>query len=269
MPVAPVLPAAAPAVLTAAPAVLTAPAAAPGPVAAPAFVDPAAPAPTAAPAAGFVLPGATPVLTAPAPSEEEAAARVGRHADILPEPPKAPAAPAPRPVGYTASADPDIANRYRAVIHAADQAPPPPVEPQTGSWPAQQPSSFPSSATSYAAPSYAAYESTSNRAAKAALTSGFIGLVASGLVVGSRLVDVGLPGELIGLATLVLVPLAFITGLVAIITGIVGLVVARRARTGRGAALGGLLLGILLVVVLPVGFVALMLLFAQALGVLA
>ncbi|MBN9141244.1 MAG: DUF2510 domain-containing protein [Micrococcales bacterium] len=243
----------------------------PAPVAAPTapeFVAPAASALAPAPdaAEGFVLPGA-PVGPVTAADLEP---RVGRHADAMPEPAPvpAPALPAVRPVGFTASADPEVANRYRSVIHAADQEAlaAPAAAPAPGNMPS---STMMSARSTVSAPSYASYDSASNRAARAALTSGIIGLVASGLVVGSRLVDIGIPGAAIGLATLVLVPLAFITGLVAIITGIVGLVVARRARTGRGAALGGLLLGILLVVVLPAAFVGLMLLFAQAFGVFA
>ncbi|MFT4028834.1 MAG: DUF2510 domain-containing protein [Protaetiibacter sp.] len=239
--------------------------------AAPAFVAPAAPplapAPSPVPTADFVLPGAIAVLSTPA--DEEATARIGRHADVVPEPPQPPVASAPRPVGYTASADPDVANRYRAIIHAVDQAPAAPVDLATGSRPAQQPASFPSSATSYTAPSYSGYASGSNRPARTALTSGLIGLTAAALVVASRLVGLGIPPEVLGLATLVLVALAFLTGFVAIVTGIVGLVTARRAGVGRGAAAGGLALGILLVVVLPAAFVALMFWLGHALGVLA
>ncbi|MFT4285612.1 MAG: DUF2510 domain-containing protein [Protaetiibacter sp.] len=262
--------------------VVTAPApvlATPAPALAPAepgFVAPAADpfasalAPAAAPAPdaadGFVLPGA-PVGPITAADLEP---RVGRHADAMPEPAPAPAPalPAVRPVGFTASADPEVANRYRSVIHAADQEAlaAPAAAPAPGNMPS---STMMSARSTVPVPSYASYDSASNRAARAALTSGIIGLVASGLVVGSRLVDIGIPGAAIGLATLVLVPLAFITGLVAIITGIVGLVAARRTRTGRGAALAGLLLGILLVVVLPAAFVGLMLLFAQAFGAFA
>ncbi|AYF98541.1 DUF2510 domain-containing protein [Protaetiibacter intestinalis] len=240
--------------------------AAPAPAAfAPQSVEPVlhVPAPQPAASTGFVMPGAPVPLAAPGPSSDEIAARIGRHADVVPEPPKPPVAAAPRPVGYTASADPDIANRYRAVIHAADQAEVVPVEPApvTGSWPAQNPSAF----ASVNVPTYAQYSSPSNRPAKTALSFGFVALFSSLAVVGMLLV--ALP-DIFGLVRLGLVALAFVSGLVAIIVGIVGLVVAHRVRVGRGAALGGLLLGVLVSIVFPAGFIAFSLWVASSLGLL-
>lgn len=229
--------------------------------AAPSFAAPA-PAPMQADqaaASGFVLPG---VPLAPV-TAADLEPRVGRHADTLPEPAPipAPALPAVRPVGFTASADPDIANRYRSVIHAAD------LEELAAPAAAPAASSMASSTMRAARPTgpvqtFAAF-SASNRAADAALRSGIGALV--GVAIGFGLRMVALPG-LAALAPNVVSLGSWVSGLVAIITGIVGLVIARRVGVGFGKALGGLLMGVFVSVLIPVGLVILVMMVASAFG---
>jgi hypothetical protein len=90
---------------------------------------------------------------------------------------------------------------------------------------------------SYAAPSYAA-PSGSNKAAKLALSSGISSLAALAFIIFGRILIV--PSVL---------------SLVAIVAGIVGLVLARRAGVGKWSALGGLLMGVATSVTLTVSLV--------------
>jgi hypothetical protein len=230
----------------------------------PAFAEPVVPAPAAAEADGFVMPNLAASFTAPA----DAPSAPGRHADApayVPEPPKPEVRPAAAPVGFTSSADPEIANRYRQVIHAPEQttgaaelgaplAPLPagsPAQPGWGGMPlpsaagapgyAPAPPGYGAGASGYAAvpPGYApvplGYAPTpnypaptgSNKAAKLALSSGISSLAALAFIFFGRIL---------------IVP--SILSLVAIIAGIVGLVLARRAGVGKWSALGGLLMGI-------------------------
>lgn len=227
----------------------------------PAFAEPVVPAPAAAEADGFVMPNLAASFTAPA----DAPSAPGRHADApayVPEPPKLEAKPAAAPVGFTSSADPEVANRYRQVIHAPEQAAgaaelgaplaPPlagsPAQPGWGGMPlpsaagyAPTPPAYGAGAPGYAAapsgyaaappgyaptPSYAA-PTGSNKAAKLALSTGISSLAALVFIFFGRIL---------------IVP--SILSLVAIIAGIVGLVLARRAGVGKWSALGGLLMGI-------------------------
>jgi hypothetical protein len=224
----------------------------------PAFAEPVVPAPAAAEADGFVMPNLAASFTAPA----DAPSAPGRHADApayVPEPPKPDAKPAAAPVGFTSSADPEVANRYRQVIHAPEQAAgavelgaplgaplaPPlgsPAQPGWSGMPlpaaasgyAPAPVGYAAGAPGYAAappgyaptPSYAA-PTGSNKAAKLALSSGISSLAALAFIFFGRILIV--PSVL---------------SLVAIVAGIVGLVLARRAGVGKWSALGGLLMGI-------------------------
>jgi hypothetical protein len=92
-------------------------------------------------------------------------------------------------------------------------------------------------ATPYAPPSYAA-PTGSNKAAKLALSSGISSLAALAFIIFGRIL---------------IVP--SILSLVAIVAGIVGLVLARRAGVGKWSALGGLLMGIATSVTLTVSLV--------------
>src|SRR5690606_8164410 len=204
----------------------------------------------------------------------------------------------PAPVGFTSSADPTIANRYRQAIHAPEQpeadplgAPPgsPPAPPLSGPPPPLRPSpaqpgwagmplpgpgapapgyapapggyAAPGAAPgfaptaglappaglaptpgyaptpSYAPPGYAA-PTGSNKVAKLALSSGISSLAALAFIIFGRIL---------------IVP--SILSLVAIVAGIVGLVLARRAGVGKWSALGGLLMGIATSVTLTVSLV--------------
>jgi hypothetical protein len=256
----------------------------------PTFAEPVAPAPAAAAAEGFVMPNLATPLVMP----DEAPAPLGRHADepaYVPEAPKQ-AAPAPAPVGFTSSADPTIANRYRQAMHAPEQpeADPlgaplgTPLAPTLGGSPAPlgtspaqpgwagmplpgpggaapgyapapggyaAPGAAPGFAPaaglaptpgyaptpSYAPASYAA-PTGSNKAAKLALSSGISSLAALAFIIFGRIL---------------IVP--SILSLVAIVAGIVGLVLARRAGVGKWSALGGLLMGIATSVTLTVSLV--------------
>lgn len=234
----------------------------------PSFADPVAPAPAAAAAAGFVMPN----LASPLVMPDDAPSPLGRHADapaFVPEAPKPEAPPAPAPVGFTSSADPTVANRYRQVIHAPEQAEPAaiaaPLAPPMGGSPAQpgwngMPLPTPGAATAgfaapgsaptpgfaatptYAAPGYAAPEyaapTGSNKAAKLALSTGISSLAALLFIIFGRIL---------------IVP--SILSLVAIVAGIVGLVLARRAGAGKWSALAGLLMGIATSVTLTVSLV--------------
>ena len=263
-----------------APAAAAAPAPAPGPgFTMPSFAQPVAPAPAAAEAAGFVMPN----LAAPLVMPDEAPAPSGRHADepaYVPEAPKLEVQPAAAPVGFTSSADPTIANRYRQAIHAPEQAeveplasplgalsappaPVPGVSPSQPGWagmplpssgpvapgyalPGSTPPSYAAPGTApmtsypaagYAAPAYAA-PTGSNKAAKLALSSGISSLAALAFIIFGRILIV--PSVL---------------SLVAIVAGIVGLVLARRAGVGKWSALGGLLMGIATSVTITVSLV--------------
>lgn len=235
-----------------------------------------------------------PNLATPLVMPDEAPTPLGRHADepaYVPEAPKQ-AAPAPAPVGFTSSADPTIANRYRQAIHAPEQpeadplgaplssplAPPlsgspaplgtspaqtgwagmplpgpgaaaPGYAPAPGGYaaPGAAPGFAPTAGLaptpgdaptpSYAPPGYAA-PTGSNKAAKLALSSGISSLAALAFIIFGRILIV--PSVL---------------SLVAIVAGIVGLVLARRAGVGKWSALGGLLMGIATSVTLTVSLV--------------
>ncbi|MGN6273994.1 MAG: DUF2510 domain-containing protein [Protaetiibacter sp.] len=268
----------APATGVQAPAAGPAPAPAPG-FTMPSFAQPVAPAPAAAEAAGFVMPN----LAAPLVMPDEAPAPSGRHADepaYVPEAPRLEVQPAAAPVGFTSSADPTIANRYRQAIHAPEQAEveplaspfgalsaPPALAPgASASQPGWSGMPLPSSgpvapgyalpastppgyappgaapapgyaAAGYAAPAYA-QPTGSNKAAKLALSSGISSLAAVVFIIFGRILIV--PSVL---------------SLVAIVAGIVGLVLARRAGVGKWSALGGLLMGITTSVTLTVSLV--------------
>ncbi len=228
------------------------------PVAPAAPAMPAMPAVPSVPAAGFVLPDA-PVAPVTAADLEP---RVGKHADpVAPPAAPAPALPAVRPVGFTSSADPEIANRYRSVIHAADQeeiAAPTAAAPTT----TLASSAMLGSRTATPTPVYAVQPAT-NKAADAAFSAGLGALLA--VVVGFGLRVAGLAG-VIALAPGIMGLGAWISGVVAIITGIVGLVLARRRGVGFGKALTGLLFGILVSVLIPVGVVLLAFAFVSSLG---
>lgn len=254
----------------------------------PGFAAPVAPTPAVAEAEGFVMPN----LAAPLVMADEAPARPGRHADApasMPEAPKLEAAPASAPVGFTSSADPTVANRYRQAIHAPEQPAEPdplgaslaaPLAPPLGGSPAQPgwagmplPGAVPApyatpagytapgyaapgalapspglaptpdyAASSYAAPACAAptyaAPTGSNKAAKLALSTGISSLAALVFIIFGRIL---------------IVP--SILSLVAIVTGIIGLVLARRAGVGKWSALGGLLMGIATSVTLTVSLV--------------
>lgn len=233
----------------------TAPAAGSG-FAMPSFADPVTPMPAAAEAAGFVMPNLN-ALTAP---DTDAPSTSGRHADApvpVPEAPKLEVKPAAAPVGFTSSADPEIANRYRQVIHTPETpagdaqaglplgAPlAPPAQPGWAGMPLPPgaPAGF-GGAPGYApTPSYAptgGFAPTgSNKAAKLALSTGISSLAALALIFFGRILIV-----------------SSVLALVAIIAGIVGLVMARRAGVGKWSALGGLLMGLATTIAVGVSIV--------------
>ncbi len=229
--------------------------AAPTSPAAPGYAFP--PAAPAAAAGGFVLPG-TPVAPITA---EDLQPRTGKHADAVPEPAApAPALPAVRPVGFTSSADPEIANRYRSVIHTADQDETPAAAPSPAPVSMLASTSM-TAGRPFTAPSYASVPDT-NRAADLAFRTGLGATF--GVVVGFLLRVTGIVEVAGGFLTLG----AWVSGIVAIIAGIVGLVAARRRQVGFGKSLTGLLLGVFVSVLIPVGFVLLAVVFAASLGLL-
>ncbi|RQP09010.1 MAG: DUF2510 domain-containing protein [Microbacteriaceae bacterium] len=231
------------------------------------YAFPSAPAAPTLPAdevapSGFVLPAAPAApLTTDAPQPH-----AGRHADAAPEPPMpaAPALPAVRPVGFTSSADPEVASRYRSVIHADSQEE---LQAQAVAAAAPAPMSMLAS-TALATgrpmgpttPYYSA--PATNKAADLALRTGLGAAV--GVVVSFAIRVIGLADLAGGVLTLG----AWVSGVVALVSGIVGLVLARRRGVGFGKSLAGLLLGLFVAVVVPIVSVLLVVALLGALGFL-
>ncbi len=272
-PIAPVAPAPAPVepafqtpAEPALPAVPVVPAFLPAP-AQPAFQAPSAPVmpsvpslppvPAAFPAdPGLVMPSAPILETAPRAEQSGA-----RHAEAVPEipAPASAAPPAPPPVGYTSSADPNVANRYRQALHNPEPTPDtadPMGSPLTGTLPtlgapaAGSPNQpgwqgmplptgsplGPGAATAYNpavpggyTPPPMATGTGTNKVAWSALSSGAIAL-------GLTLVGVFVTDRIGGWPAILAVA--------AIVQGIIGAVRFRRARTGLPASIFGMLLGL-------------------------
>jgi len=239
--------------------------AAPAPVAAPAgFAMPTMPAaPALPPEPGLVMPSAPILDAAPARAEQTA-----RHAEVVAEivPPVPAAPPAPAPVGYTASADPAVANRYRMALHnpepEADAQPDPFGAPlmgpyptgaaPTGAAPASAPNQpgwqgmplpgaapvgMPGVAFSPTVPppySVAAPAEGSNKTAWTALGSGALAI---GLAVLFLFFDrIGLWPALLALA--------------AVVQGTIAAVHSRKVRSGLGAAITAIVLGVVAIVIM-------------------
>lgn len=231
------------------------------------YAFPSAPAAPTLPAdevapSGFVLPAA-PVAPLTADALQP---HVGRHADAAPEPPTpaAPALPAVRPVGFTSSADPEVASRYRSVIHSDSQE-----ELRAQAVAAAAPAPMSTLASTALAtgrpmgpttPYYSA--PATNKAADLALRTGLGAAV--GVVVGFAIRVIGLADLAGGVLTLG----AWVSGVVALVSGIVGLVLARRRGVGFGKSLAGLLLGLFVAVVVPIVSVLLVVALLGALGFL-
>jgi hypothetical protein len=242
---------------SAAPAPATPAPPAPG-VTMPSFADPVAPAPAAAAAAGFVMPN----LASPLVMPDDAPAPLGRHADApayVPKAPKPEAPPAPAPVGFTSSADPTVANRYRQAIHTPEPAPEQaapafgapmagPASPAMPGWsgmplPGGSPAAPGAAAFSptpgYAAPgapvpNYSVADNGSNKTAWSALGSGAL---AVGLAVFFLFFDrIGLWPTLLAFA--------------AIVQGVIGLVKSRGAHTGVGPSIGAIVAGVAAIVIM-------------------
>jgi len=224
----------------------------------PSFADPVAPTPAAAAAAGFVMPN----LASPLVMPDDAPAPLGRHADApayVPEAPKPEAPPAPAPVGFTSSADPTVANRYRQAIHTPEPSPEPaapafgaplagPASPAMPGWsgmplpggsPAAAGAAAFSPTPSYAPPgvpvsNYSVADSGSNKTAWSALGSGAL---AVGLAVFFLFFDrIGLWPALLAFA--------------AIVQGVIGLVKSRGAHAGIGPSIGAIVAGVAAIVIM-------------------
>lgn len=228
---------------------LPVPAAYAEPAAPAAFAEPVATVPAAAAADGFVMPdlSADPLIAPLAPEPYPVAPPAAAAASV----PPVPLVPT-SPLGFPSTADPDIAQHYRKVLSAPEPASSSLAPVRAGS-PAQEgwggmplpsaggagaynpageyraPDSV-RSTSSYAAARTAASNSVSifdNKMAKVALSTGLSSLAALAFIFFGRILIV--PSLL---------------SLVAIITGIIGLALVKRAGSGLWPALGGLLMGL-------------------------
>lgn len=272
-PAAPALPPVTEVQLAAAPAAPTPPMPAPAPQApvlqtqapvphtpTPAPAAPAAPAapvmpagfvasqPTADP--GLVMPSA-PILDNTPPRAEQSA----RHAEVVPElAPPAPSAPAaPAPVGYTASADPAVANRYRQALHNPE---PDPAEPDPFAAPVMGP--YPTAPSGLAAPNQPGWQGMPLPGPGAAAfsppvpTAGYATTVAAAAdaghnktawsALGSGALAIGLAIFFLFFDRIGLWPA--LLAIAAIVQGIIGAVHSRRVRKGAWAAAGAIVLGV-------------------------
>jgi len=216
--------------------------------------EPALPALPQAQPAGFTMPSlpAEPGLVMPsAPTFDSATTRAepaARHAEpaaaVAPAAPSAP--PPPAPVGYTASADPAVANRYRMALHNPEpEAEPDPFgaavmgpSPTAGlaaaggpNQPGWQGMALPGAgAPGVVPPPYVPASAVADATNKTAWTALGSGALAIGLAVFFLFFDrIGLWPALLAFA--------------AIVQGIVAAVRSRKAGSGLGPAIAAIVLG--------------------------